>query len=184
MKPTDRHHITKKPSVVVDIPHKEHQKLHNKLPVINELTLKVKKYDQLTKLKVMITNWNDSYEREFGEKPNLDFGLKQIYIQKYQIWKDLIPVVYDDVKNINIEGVSIMCVAKLLAYAHPSRFPNIGRYLYYCGYTKASKITKKYNRKVCGLVYVTANSLVRNKNNKYYPLYLKIKRNVLQIGLQ
>ena len=164
-----------KPSIVELIPHRKHQKIHGNVPIINDLTLKMRQYDKLVKLSVMVKNWMKAYRREFDEEP-IDVGLEQIRKKKQEIMKEVKVMIKDELKKVkHIKGLGPRYLAGLLAYAHPKRFQNIGRYLYYCGYTKASKLTKKYSRKVSGLVYQIVESLIRQKDERYYPLYVKIK---------
>lgn len=140
----------------------------------------MRQYDKMVKLSVMIKNWMKAYKREFDEEP-IDVGLKQIQKKKSEVMKEVKPMIKEQLKKVeHIKGLGPRYLAGLLAFAHPKRFPNIGRYLYYCGYTKASKITKKYSRKVSSLVYQIVRSLIRRKDEKYYSLYLKIKEEQLE----
>lgn len=173
--PLDRHHVSYSPPKVVLIPHRGHQRIHNNLPIINPLNLKMRQYDKLVNLCRMIKNWTKAYKREFGEEP-IDVGLAELERKKKEILKEVKLLIDDDLAKVqHIKGLGVRYLAGLLAYAHPNRFPNVGRYLYYCGYTNASKITKRYSRKTSSLVHQVAVELIRGKDPKYYPLYLKIK---------
>lgn len=52
---TDKHHITKDKTTEID--HKLHQKIHGTEPIISVLNLKMRQYDKLVKLSVMLKNW-------------------------------------------------------------------------------------------------------------------------------
>ena len=172
----DKHHIMHKPSKIVLIPHRKHEIIHGISPIENELTLKVRQYDMLTKILVAIANRKHAYLREFGLNP-INVNTKKLEDKKAQFFKDEIkPLIRKELFKVkHIKGLGPVNLARLLAYAHPNRFPTVGRYLYYCGYTKASKITKRYSRKACSTVYLITTQLIRHKDPKYYPLYLKIK---------
>jgi hypothetical protein len=171
----DRHHVSHEPPVTMLIPHRKHQEIHGNTPIINELALKMRQYDALVKFSVMVKNWTNSYRREFNEEP-IDVGLEQLEKKKRELLEEIKAMIRVELMKVkHIKGLGPRFLAGLLAYAHPCRFPNVGRFLYYCGYTKASKITNRYNRKVAGLVYQITKSLIRHKNEKYYELYIKIK---------
>lgn len=170
-----KHHLFYKPTMIELIPHREHQEIHGNIPIINELNLKMRQYDKLVKLSVMIKNWTWAYEREFGETP-INLNLEQIEKKKKEMLKKAKPLVKNDLKKVkHIRGLGLRYLAGLLAYAHPNRFPTLHRYLYYCGYTGASKVTKRYNRKVKSLVYQIVKGLIMHRDPVYYQKYLKIK---------
>jgi len=170
-----RHHVSYNPPIVIKIPHRIHQEIHGITPKISDLSLKMRQYDKLVQLSVSIKNWMRAYEREFDEVP-IDVGLEIIEAKKKELLKEVEKLIKDKIKKVqHIKGLGVRYLAGLLAYAHPKDFPNVGRYLYYCGYTKASKLTKRYNRKVCGLVFQIVETMIKCKDPKYYPLYLKIK---------
>ena len=175
MQHTDKHHVSRNSSITVLIQHREHQELHSTVPINTGLSIIMRKYDRLVKMSVILQNWNDSFIRDFDEELIIfDSILKVIVQKKSDILNEVKKLLTNELK-ITKKGLGIRYLAGLLAYAHPNRFPTIGRYLYYCGYTGASKITKRYNRKVKSLVYQTVLSMVRKKDNKYYKLYLEIK---------
>lgn len=172
---TDTHHIN--PTLTALIPHKKHQKLHHNVPVTNDLNLKMRQYDKLVKLSVMFKNWKWAYKREFGQLIDISLNEEEIEAQKKKVINGLKVLLLDKKeKTKHIKGLGIRYLAGMLAYADPKRFPTVGRYLYYCGYTKASKLTKKYSRKVCSLVYQIVNCMIKAKDERYYHLYLKIKQ--------
>jgi len=171
----DRHHISYDPPIIVEIPHRIHQRIHGLVPKASELSLKMRQYDKLVQLSVAIKNWMRAYEREFDEVP-INVGLEIIEAKKKELLKEVERLIKDEIKKVqHIKGLGVRYLAGLLAYAHPKDFPNVGRYLYYCGYTKASKLTKRYNRKACSLVFQIVETMIKCKDEKYYPLYLKIK---------
>jgi hypothetical protein len=171
----DRHHVSYNPPKIVLIPHQEHERIHGNIPKVDELNLKMRQYDKLVQLSVMLKNWLYSYQREFRTNP-VNIGLEEVEIKKKEALKEIKRMVKNELPKVqHIKGLGVRYLAGLLAYAHPSRFPNVGRYLYYCGYTKASKINGRYNRKVCSLVHQVAKQLIIKKDPKYSPLYLKIK---------
>jgi hypothetical protein len=172
----DKHHASHNPLKTFVISHKEHQIIHGLVPIVTPLNLKMRQYDYLTKLSAMTKNWEYSYRREFEDNP-VYIGLDALEQKKKMLLKEVRTLIQEDLQKVqHIKGLGIRYLAGLLAYAHPQRFRSLHRYLYYCGYTKASRITWKYNRKVCGLVHQTVISIIRSKDSRYYPLYLKLKK--------
>jgi hypothetical protein len=172
----DKHHVSRHPPKTVLTPHRDHQKIHNKVPIIDELTLKMRQYEKIIQLSVMLKNWKHSFNREFGVSP-INISMEQLGAEKKKILREVELLIRNQLQLLkvpHIMGIGTCSLAELLAFAHPERFPTLNRYLFYCGYTKASKITKRYNRKVCGLIFRITNQLIR-ENPKYYALYRKIK---------
>lgn len=173
-----KHHISHKPPIVQFIPLKKHQKIHDNIPIISDLSLKMRQYDWLVKVSVMLKNWSTAYKRQFGENP-IDIGLAEIEMKKKEILKDAKVIIREDLKKVtHIKGLGVRFLAGLLAYAHPSRFSNLHKFLHYCGYKGSAKISKKYSRKVCSLVHQIAKSLLMHKDPEYYSLYQKLRNDL------
>jgi hypothetical protein len=129
----------------------------------------------LIKLSTMIKNWFHAYRRTFGLNP-INLELKEIEAKKKSILKDVRGMLKEEHKKVkHIKGFGVRYLAGILAYAHPNRFPSLRKFLVYCGYKQSAKVTRKYNRKVCGLVNQLVKSVIMHKDEKYYPLYLKMK---------
>lgn len=175
-----KHHVSYKPPIVKLIPHQQHQEIHGKVPIITNLSLKMREYDRVTKACVSFKNYSFSFRREFNQDlPNTGIIIKGFEDQKRQILKSIRPMIKNKLKRVkHIKGLGLRLLAGLLAYADPIRFPSLRKFLHYCGYKKSSKKTKRYNRKVSSVVYQIAISLVMQKDEKYYPLYLKLKRDL------
>ena len=173
----DRHHLSYNPPIIRAISHKEHQKIHGNVPVVNELSLKMRQYDKLVKLSTMMKLWTKAYQREFGQTP-IDIG-KEIEAEKKNLLKQIKPLVQNDIKKVkHIKGLGIRYLAGLLAYAHPYRFSSLRNYLYYCGRKGQAKKIQKYSRKASHLTRQVSEELVRKKDENYYPLYIKIKEDL------
>jgi len=169
----DKHHIT--PTEIVLVPHKQHQKIHNNVPINTEINLKMRQYDKLVQLSIMLKNWKTSYEKEFGCNP-IDIGLEQILNKKKELLKDAKVLIKDDLRKVkHIKGLGTRYLAGLLAYAHPKRFRNLHRFLLYCGY-KGNNL--KYSRKVKSIIHQVVINLIMHKDKHYYALYLKIKNDL------
>jgi hypothetical protein len=104
----------------------------------------------------------------------------QIEKKKQDIMRDVRNMLKDELGKVShIKGFHARYLAGILAYAHPNRFPSLRKFLVYCGYKQSAKITGRYNRKVCSLVNQLAKSVIICKDEKYYPLYLKIKQDLV-----
>lgn len=171
-----KHHISYKPPIEQLIPLEEHQKIHGNIPIISDLNLKMRQYDWLVKVSVMLKNWSTAYKRQFGENP-IDMGLEKIDMKKKEILKDVRMMIQEDLKKVkHIKGLGVRYLAGILAYGHPSRFSNLHKFLHYCGYKGSAKVSKRYNRKLSSLVHQIAKSLAMHKDPKYYPLFKSIRQ--------
>lgn len=172
--PMDEHHISHDPEITVMIPHREHQEIHNSVPIVSSLSLKMREYDALTKMIVVQKNWLHGFEKDFGYRP--DVGLHHFAQLKKQLMKEVKQMVIEDLKKVkHIKGLGVRYLAGLLAYANPKRFRTLHRYLLYCGYKGAYR---KFNRTVKSIVYQIVVQLIMHKDGHYYPLYLKIKEDI------
>jgi hypothetical protein len=173
-----RHHISYNPPEVVVVCQKCHEKIHGNIPIVNDLNLKMRQYDMLVKLSVIIRRWRSTYKRTFGLNP-IRLNSTQIEKKKQDIMGDVRNMLRNEVNEVShIKGFHTRYLAGILAYAHPNRFPSLRKFLVYCGYKQSAKITGRYNRKVCSLVNQLARSVIIYKDEKYYPLYLKIKQDL------
>jgi len=133
----------------------------------------------------VLKTWSYAYRKEFEvEPPNLK--LKEITSLKKLLLKNMQEMLKDDIPKVShIKGLGTVGLSGILAYAHPSRFPSLRKFLFYCGYTQAShkhKIVHKsgksnlhYNRRIPPIMFVIVEGLIKQKNSIYYPLYLKMK---------
>ena len=174
----DKHHVSHEPRIIRSIPHHEHLKIHHNIPIKNELNLKMRQYEKLVQVSVALKNWLRAYKRDFDENP-IEIPLGNLEKKKKQILKEILVLIRDDLKKVkHIKGVGVRYLAGLLAYAHPERFSNLHKFLHYCGRKGSSRISKKYNHKVSSLVHQMTTEAVIHKDQKYYPLYKKIKEDL------
>lgn len=172
----DKHHISYSPPITQLIPHREHQEIHNNSPVFDELNLKMRQYDKLVQLTTAMKNWIYAYRKEFGEDPIIDISLAEVI--KKKILREVKFMVKADLQKVkHIKGLGPRYLAGLLAFAHPSRFRTLHRFLLYCGY-KGS--VTRYRRKTKSLVYQIVGNLIMKRDSKYYSLYLRIKHKLSQ----
>lgn len=156
------------------ISRKEHQKIHGTIVINTDLSKIMRQYDALVKMSVMQQNWLKFHRIDFSETP--DIGLdKTLELKRKKILEAKKIVRADLLKVKHIKGFGPRFLAGILAYADPNRFPSLRKFLHYCGYKSSSRKTKKYNRKVCGLVGRLTISVIMKKDKKYYSLYRKIK---------
>ena len=173
----EEHHISHSPDVIIEIPRKEHQAIHNIEPNDSELSRVIRRYDKINQLIVAQKNWLTAFEKDFNEKP--DIGIEHSIQLKKELTKEIHNLVKNDLEKIHIKGLGSRYLAGILAYAHPNRFKSLGKFLCYCGFTNTAHITKKYNRKVKGVVYLLSKSVIKCKNEKYYPMYKMFKESGL-----
>lgn len=173
-----KHHVSRESFDIQLLCHSCHRRVHNNVPIVSNLNLKVRQYNAVVRLFVMVRNWKSSFLREYGRNP-IVLNLKDIRNEKQKLAKQIKPLVSDELKKVaHIKGIGSILLAELLAYAHPNRFSSLRKFLHYCGFKESSVITKRYSRKTCSVVHQMAVSLVRHKDSHYYPLYLKIKRDL------
>jgi len=180
-KTIEKHHVDKKkyPKLIVPTERREHQKIHNILPNDTILSRTMRQYDALTRLIVSMKNWRTAFEKDFGESP--DMGLVNIEQRKKQIMKQIENTVRPDRQRTkHIKGFGNRYLAGILAYAHPNKFSSLRKFLFYCGYTQASRKLKRYNRKIKPIVHELVRHVIMCKDEQYYPFYLKVKEDLRQ----
>jgi len=178
MKDFENHHPDKKnqPKLVVPVSHKKHQQLHGLTPLDTPLTRKMRQYDKVNKILVAMKNWTTAYKKDFNSTPDID--LERVSKLKKTLTKELNSLVKSELPKIRIKGLGPRYLAGILAYAHPSRFPSQRKFLYYCGYTQASREKKTYCRRIKPIMYNLVGSIIKHKDAKYYKLYKKLKEDV------
>lgn len=172
----ENHHPDKKnkPTETVSIPHKTHQNLHGISPLDTPLSRKMHEYDKVNTILVSMKNWSIAYQKDFDKTPNI--GLEYTSQLKKTLAKELAALVKSELPKVkHIKGFGPCYLAGILAYAHPSRFPSLHKFLFYCGYTMVSRETKKYCRRIKPIMYNLVGSAIKAKDPKYYALYLKLK---------
>ena len=181
MQALENHHPDKKnkPKETVPIPHREHQKFHRIEPNDTPLSRIMREYDRVNAIIVTMKNWSTAYQKDFDIAP--DIGLEKILQFKKTLTKKLSILVKDELPKVDhIKGIGPRYLAGILAYAHPSRFPSLRKFLFYCGYTQASRTNKNYNRRIKPIMRLLAESVIMHKDTKYYPLYHKVKEELSQ----
>jgi hypothetical protein len=175
MQVIDNHHPNKKehPKLTVPLEHKKHQKLHDIEPNDTPLSRVMRQYDKVNTISVTMKNWSASYQKDFDNTPEI--GLEKVTLLKKTLTKELTLLVKDDLAKIHIKGLGPRYLAGILAYAHPSRFPSQRKFLFYCGYTQASRINKHYCRRIKPIMYNLVGNIIKAKDPKYYMFYLKFK---------
>jgi hypothetical protein len=137
------------------------------------LARKMREYDKINALVISMKGWKSAYLKDFDKTP--DIGLKKVSQLKRAVAKELTVLIKDELPKIHIKGIAIINLAGILAYAHPSRFPSQRKFLHYCGYTQASRINKRYCHKIKSIMFMIVGCIIKAKDPKYYPMYLKFK---------
>jgi hypothetical protein len=172
----EKHHIS--PSKVVLIPREEHMKIHGILPIRNELSKEARIYDALNRFIINLKVWRTNFEKDFGTK-NLFDAINILEQEKHRFENILKKKTKEDSERFkDIKGIGGTYLARLLAYAHPNRFPSLRKFLHYCGFKESSSVLQTYNHKVKPIVHAMTVQVIRKKDKKYYPLYLEIKRSL------
>lgn len=177
-KAIEKHHTSYKPPVTIFLCRKCHQETHNKLPIEGRLTEVMRQYHLYTKLGVQLKNWSKAWNKQFGQlnDSQLEAFLKDIEVKQKELLKEAKYELGDKVELCEKwRGVGIRHLAYMFAFANPKRFPSLRKFLYYCGRKGEARKNKNFSRIVSTTAYQIAISLIRTKNEKYYPLYLKIK---------
>lgn len=186
----ENHHPDKinKPKFTVPIPYKQHQQIHGTECNDTPLFRFRRQYDSVTKIIVQMKHWQCAYQKQFEEEPPT-IKLKEMKHFKYTLKIQIQNLIKNDLAKVShIKGLGVIGLGGILAYAHPSRFPSLRKFLFYCGYTKASHTLKRkhpsgksnyyYNRRIPPIMFNVVQGLIKAKNPKYYSLYLKFKLNL------
>lgn len=175
-KAIETHHISYNPEIKVKIPLELHHEIHETTPNKSKLSILMRQYDKLTKLLVMTKNWSSAFRKEFGDVLLVD--LSQIESERRKIMKVIGGLITDELKKVShIKGFGVRCLAGILAYANPQDFHCMTAFLYYCGF-RGGKY-HRYNRRVKASVWISVRSLIMAKDERYYSLYLKIKKRLV-----
>jgi hypothetical protein len=146
-----------------------------------ELKYQMARYLHLMKVCANLRIMQKAFEREFGEKEVYSDVIKILEKRKSDTLKKVKPLIINELNRVkNIKGIGLRLLAGLLAVAHPKRFPTLSRYLSYCGYKYSSWQNGKgnYNRIAKSLTWQITNSIIRHRDPKFYPLYLKFKKDL------
>lgn len=175
----ENHHVDREhfPDLTIKMTRKEHQKIHNILPIDTPLTRKVREYIMIRRIMSSTKNWITSYKREFDDTPDITLtGLRK---SKKKLRKEIAQMVQEERAKVPIgEGLYDVLFAEVIAFAHPKRFSSCRQFLHFCGYTQSAKVSGHYRRDVHSTGHEIAKGLIMKKDEKYYPLYLKIKEGI------
>jgi hypothetical protein len=172
----ENHHPDKntKPRQTIPISRKAHQQLHGIEVHDTPLSRLMRQYDKANTILVTMKNWSRSYQKDFATIP--DIGIQHAIMLKKTLTKQLHILMKTQLPKVkHIKGFGPRYLAGILAYAHPNRFPSLRKFLFYCGYTQASRKLKRYNRRIRPIIYRLTRQVIMQKDKEYYPLYLKIK---------
>jgi len=161
---------------------------HQKPEIFKPLTLQdkdlihakylVAKYIHFTKGIARLKNQQKAFERQFGDSETYKHTIKEWSLKKKEALTEVLPYLKEDIQKINIAGVGNVLSMQILASAHPNKFNSLSSFLAYCGYK--GNVGTKYNRLAKTTAYQMASECVMHKNEKYYPLYLKVKEDLKQ----
>jgi len=148
--------------------------VHDRFPKSDELSLAVRQYDAITKLKKVVERWSRHYEAMFGNRAEVEIaGLERARKKLRSVIEKLVEEDFEELPSI--EGLSKFLLGKLLAYAHPRRFPTLRKFLRYCGYRGTAKYDGKYCRRAKSTAYLMVWSVIIHKDREFYPRYLKMR---------
>ena len=177
----DKHHLSHNPSITEVIPHKIHQKLHGINLIESDLALKMRRYDKLTRLNIGLMNWSYAYRKEFGLNVKLPVDLTPIQEERRLIIKDVKRLLKRELRlTRHIGGFGPRCLGGILAFAHPSRFPSLSKFLAYCGYKNSVRVKKRYSRRAKSLARLATEETITKKDSHYYVLYNKMKEDMMR----
>lgn len=152
-------------------------------PDINKIRLKyiMGKYEVLTIAIAGFKNRAHYAEKEFGKFDFLQTHIKDFELEKIKLVKTTELLLANEIKIIQIRGISTTLIARLLAQAYPHDFPTLSRWLAYCGY---KGYMKKRNEKGKGkrpnfvakmILHIMATQMLKFNNPIYRPLYDRCK---------
>ncbi len=148
------------------------------LPEKNVIYIKYlsSKYKHITRAIARFKILQKAFQREFGENDVYLDLIKKWEKEKRKLFKEIYPLLEDDIQKVNIYGIGNVLTMQILTEAHPIRFNSLSSYLSYCGYI--GNVGYKYNHQAKSTAYQMSVSCIRHKSPNYYPLYLKIKEDL------
>jgi hypothetical protein len=138
--------------------------------------LAMSEYETVTKDLTALKNRHSAIVKEFGPNPTYEEIIKQLGKYKFGLIKKVQPLIVEELKQVDhIKGVGPTLTARVLAMAHPNKFPNKSAYLKYCGYTEASRKSNKFHRGVKSVYFLIAEQTLKATDPVYRPIYDKAK---------
>jgi len=138
-------------------------------------------YEAITKELVGIKNRKSAIVKEFGPNLTYEESIKLFEQAKQKLLKQVTPLIQEEMSKIaHIKGVGVAMVARILAVAHPNKFTSKSAYLTYCGYTKDTRDSNKYNRLIKSLYYLAASFTMMHKDPVYRKMYDDVKTEQLR----
>lgn len=142
--------------------------------------LMMSEYEAITKELIGIKNRKSAIVKEFGPNQTYEESIKLFEKAKQDLLKQVKPLVREEMSRVShIKGVGIALTARILAVAHPNRFSSGSAYRTYCGFTKISRESNKYNRLAKSLYYLMAQSTMMHKDPVYREIYDTVKEREL-----
>jgi len=173
------HHVSYNPPVTIKVCPLCHKKIHGNLGRYSPLFIEARKYDKVIALKSSLKVWKKCYVKELGEVPEfIGEFIDKLEQERKKILKKMEFLAKEDLSKVKIKGFKGSFLCRLLAYAHPNRFPSLRKFLHYCGYKKSSLVTKRYDRRVHSLVHEATKQVLKKGDKLYYNFYLKLKEDV------
>jgi len=138
-------------------------------------------YEAITKELVGIKNRKSAIIKEFGPNQTYEETIKLFEDAKQVLLKQVKPLIQEEMSRVShIKGVGITLVARILAVAHPNKFSSGSAYRSYCGFTKDSRDSNKFNRLAKSLYYLAAQQTMMHKDPVYREMYDIVKEKELK----
>jgi len=137
-------------------------------------------YEAITKELVGIKNRKSAIVKEFGPNQTYEETIKLFEGTKQKLLKQVRPLIKEEMSRVShIKGIGPALVARILAVAHPNKFSSGSAYRTYCGFTKESRGTNKFNRLAKSLYYLMAQQTMIHKDPVYREMYDTVKEKEL-----
>jgi hypothetical protein len=133
------------------------------------------RYCRFQKARVAIDNMRTSHLKHFGivELEAYDKTIAILHDKEKDLMKR---ITHADILNKpKIKGLGKRIWVGILITAHPRQFPCLSAYLRFCGLTKDSKESRKYNRHIRSLYFMLSEEIMRKRDAEFRPIYDKCK---------
>lgn len=133
-------------------------------------------YEAVTKHLTAIKNQYSAMQKEYGPNDVYEDIIKQLERRKVLLIRAVKPHIKEELSKVcDVKGVGITLVARVLALAHPNRFPSKSAYLNYNGFTQKTRDSNKFDRAPKSVFHLIAKQTMMANDSFYRGMYDDIK---------
>lgn len=107
-----------------------------------------------------------------------DIGIDTLKAAEKSCLKKLVKLAPPIPQALKIKGLGPRIWAGIYITANPANFPNLSRYLRYCGLVNIDQLNHKWNRHARMLYHMLADGVMKQRDDKFRPIYDQCKQDI------